>query len=436
MSNQTIYWAHFNAEQEWQDASFAKLPAVLFSKNTLPIALLDEVYRPDGNSGIALTLVPQDPVLTEFHQSLGLNFHRESVFESIEQWLSAGQPNWPDLFSRSDTVITEGVKYSLKLLSCSPQKPYSVIPGALQEKFSSNKTANLSTIININSKSFITELCQQAGIPCEGIVVRNAQQLNAALNQQKFPFIIKEPFGVSGKGSIIIKDSSSLQQVERYLLKQIDKGQKLDILVQPWFEKELDFSSQWIIDEQGKQHLLGLSLIKNKGLKFIGVTALPAEIESLVKDSQYFFYIKKLLNCIHQQGYVGPLGIDSMLLVDGSIYPIVEVNARETMGSIAQRWFNALGKAQSLTLAQWDITYHQPINFKLLLAELKQQNCLFDKRDYSGILPLATTSMQLPFNNGQQKKGRWYQIHSSRYDRSDLARQLDIALNKQGASLL
>ena len=125
------------------------------------------------------------------------------------------------------------------------------------------------------------------------------------------------------------------------------------VLVEPWLERVLDFSSQYEIASNGEIKQRGMTRVINDELgRFRGSLVLPKwsqgldeELTSfLFRDCQvHHFYrhtlVKALGELLADSGYVGALGVDSMVFrdADGNLVfrPVVELNLRHTMGRVA-----------------------------------------------------------------------------------------------------
>ncbi len=125
------------------------------------------------------------------------------------------------------------------------------------------------------------------------------------------------------------------------------------VLVEPWLERVLDFSSQYEIASNGEIKQRGMTRVINDELgRFRGSLVLPKwsqgldeELTSfLFRDCQvHHFYrhtlVEALGKLLADSGYVGALGVDSMVFrdVDGNLVfrPVVELNLRHTMGRVA-----------------------------------------------------------------------------------------------------
>lgn len=160
---------------------------------------------------------------------------------------------------------------------------------------------------------------------------------------------IKAPWSSSGRG-VMRTDDLLPMHVEPWIKGTIrSQG---SVIIEPIYDKILDFATEWYVKD-GNVSYLGISVFEtsNRGKyhrNFIG-TQKELSAEVISKSSSFdaplieaqAAAIKKLV----APEYDGPLGIDMMILSDGSIHPCVEINLRHTMGSVlidkSQNSFNS-----------------------------------------------------------------------------------------------
>lgn len=152
--------------------------------------------------------------------------------------------------------------------------------------------------------------------------------------------VVKSPWSCSGRGVRYIEDSSSKQQ--EGWINNVIKHQGC-ILMEPYYDKVIDFGMEFVCDGKGTIAYRGLSLFKtNKGAYIGNVIA-----DENTKEEIMAKYVKlSLLHEVKQSiiailtpllgnTYQGPFGIDMMVVNnDGKVlvHPCVELNLRMTMG--------------------------------------------------------------------------------------------------------
>ncbi|MFD2176289.1 hypothetical protein [Veronia pacifica] len=422
MSVRTL-WACFNAESLWKSACFTSLPSFTHEAQDRQHHFLDEILVPQQPGDRILTLVKPDSSLSSYHQSIGAGFYRESLCEDLQSWEENGAPNWRSLPVPCGLIS--------ETMSQGKQSPFANVPSAYQGVFSSDHLPDYQDVVKVNDKRYAVDCCHRLGIKSYGTNLQSSSCL-AALETHSLPLILKEPFGVSGKGSLVIKHPAILARICDHLKKQMQHGKQLALTVEPFLEKALDFSSQWKISEDGTVTFISYSEILNEHLKFSGVRQPSSALIERIESVGYRAQLEPLLATMFKDGYWGAVCIDSMLLQDGTVVPVVEINARESMGSLAHRWFECLELPSEALFQQYTIKYDAPIDMGALLNTLNEMNALYNKGMKSGVIPLNSLCLQAPDNGEPNNMGRCYMI-SLGLSAAAVSEVLTEAFQSQGA---
>ena len=156
--------------------------------------------------------------------------------------------------------------------------------------------------------------------------------------------ILKTAFGVSGRGHLFISpEIMSLEQKAELLLSNEWKSGR-PVIAEPWVERILDFSTQWVINREKKIEYVGSTLCQNDGKGQYRSNRVGDECSLFHHRLPFLQEHKKaardILSLISESGYVGHVGIDAMIYLHcdtqaETLHPIVEINARKTMGWVA-----------------------------------------------------------------------------------------------------
>ena len=158
--------------------------------------------------------------------------------------------------------------------------------------------------------------------------------------------VLKAPWSCSGRGV-------------RYVLSELDDHQvgwcrniiarQGGIMVEPYYNKVIDFGLEFEISEAGQVNYCGLSLFHTKNGAYIG-NVLATEERKREMLSKYISLhlvdevcqtIVSVAQRFLSRSYSGPFGVDMMVVADeqenGSLmlHPCVELNLRRTMGHVA-----------------------------------------------------------------------------------------------------
>jgi hypothetical protein len=202
-------------------------------------------------------------------------------------------------------------------------------------------------VAQVNSKTWSNALVQELGLPGAGRVVRSPDELVAAVTDLDFHALVKDPYGVSGRSLLEVTTPGVLRAIERVLRKQPDH--RVELLVQPKYPKKHDFSGHVELARDGSWELLGLQQMANKGFRHFGSQPAPA---ALVDKGWYADTLADVVAAVHAAGYWGPIGIDAMVLDDDSVVPVLEINARQSLGLLA---LHLNRRSEDLTAHLWQL---------------------------------------------------------------------------------
>jgi len=183
----------------------------------------------------------------------------------------------------------------------------------------------------------------------------NIEELQNWLKQNPGSCVLKNSFGFSGKGNLVIKDSQkiSIALIKKFCEREWDNQRP--VIAEPWVDRVYDFSTQWKIEPHGEILLLGATRIKNNALGSYQSTSSGPQ-DKLFSDTSSQMFLKehcleaqKILKKMKAEGYFGYAGVDVMVYRNSEnldnliLQPIVEVNARQTMSLAAllfqRKWY-------------------------------------------------------------------------------------------------
>ena len=157
--------------------------------------------------------------------------------------------------------------------------------------------------------------------------------------------VVKAPWSSSGRGVRFIDDAVDCYQ-ERWINNVIEK--QGSVMVEPYYNKVIDFGMEFESNGEGNVSYLGLSLFHTVNGAYNG-NLIAAEKDKREILSKYLSDVlvdsvkKKICDClgeIFKGKYKGPFGVDMMVVaIDDNnrflLHPCVEINLRRTMGHVA-----------------------------------------------------------------------------------------------------
>lgn len=208
----------------------------------------------------------------------------------------------------------------------------------------------------------------------EAALLSNKQDLIAWLKKTPGPKVIKTCFGLSGKGNWHIDDSLPSPEILAFCNKEWQ--QKRPLIGEPWLDRLYDFSTQWFIHPNQKIEWIGATRFETDTHgTYQGTLAGPEEmlfkaIETFLQQHREFG--QKVLKDMASLGFFGFVGLDALIYrrpQDQSLclYPLVEINARQTMSLVALRLQRRICPNQILRIAFQD---HASNQFSLLPDQL------------------------------------------------------------------
>lgn len=196
------------------------------------------------------------------------------------------------------------------------------------------------TICTVNSKafSFLYTCLSQAAL------IHHEQDLIHWLNHTPGPKVLKTCFGLSGNGHRHLIDSTISKELLNFCCKEWQ--QKRPLIGEPWLDRVEDFSTQWLIHPNQAIEWIGATRFETdhqgnyKGTLVGSEKILFASLQSFLEEHKSI--AQKALKEIASKGFFGFIGIDALLYRHPHhqsicLYPVVEINARQTMSLVALR---------------------------------------------------------------------------------------------------
>ncbi|WP_248925700.1 ATP-grasp domain-containing protein [Paenibacillus hamazuiensis] len=402
----------FDAETLWRDEVLAKLPAVPDPQSRRIVHAMDELLFLFCRKGDALlTRYRMDPAHVDYLRGLGFDFTtNEWNLDDHQDSSGAFEPNVFKrlLASSSSQSIHQFLqeKYTIDA--------FAVLDGMdeLCSRFAlQSRAPEMDTIRNVNSKLYSTRLKDRLGLPNVSRIVTSHRELQEIGEEMLMtgPLLIKDTFGVSGKGNLLVQTEGVLERIASYIAGQERQGKAVLFILEPLLAKENDFSCQFYVDEDGDYRFISVQQVVNSDFAYQGsVSASPAFLEKL-EQAGYFRLMRETARCLHESGYFGHVCVDSMELKDGSLVPIVEINARKSMSLIKNQLDRYLAE-RSLTgnLTYLSLVCPGELPFVHLLAALEREHLLYRPERDGGVFPLSANTFGVNQREGKRSKARLY----------------------------
>lgn len=358
----TVHFGAFNAEAAWRDPAAASLPEVQDRQAQRVVEAMEEVqFALCAGGDVLLTARGMVPSHREYLASAGFRFEH------------AREGRWP------------GASAS----------PYAVVPGVEETCARHELAADLPPVEvarKVNSKVYSHGLAVGLELFGAGEVVRSVEELSAS-ELARGPCIVKDPFGVSGRGSLIVRARSELERLLVHLERQRAAERSIELLVQPLYERATDFSCHFEVTRDGWR-AIGVQVMENEGLAFAAVRPAPRELVEWLDARGQWKVMERVAGALARDGYRGPVCVDAMVLRDGTMVPLLEINARKSMGLINLRLQERAG-AHGLNshLSMLGLSFQRAVTFDEVLGALRRDGLLYEGGARPGVLPLSANAM-------------------------------------------
>lgn len=272
----------------------------------------------------------------------------------------------------------------------------------------------------VNSKIYSRRLADQLGLrQARGWTCETLAELAAAFTAARAVLrsgravVVKDAFGVSGKGIEVVGDERRLDRLHRMMARRGERSgdDRVAVVVEEWVAKAADLNYQFTVARSGGVHFdfVKEALTENgvhKGHRIPAGLAPPqaAELEDVSR---------RLGECLAGDGYHGVVGVDAMVDPDGGLYPVVEINARNNMSTYLASVQEAfIGAGRTALVRHYPVRLGRRLPFGEVRAALA--DALFDPSAGTGLLVnnYATVNAAAPAEAapGSTFEGRLYGV--------------------------
>lgn len=406
----TFYLGSFNAEQYWKDPNHALLPFFHEPQADAIVEVMDEVQFVfcRNKNDCLVSSAAMNTVHRDYLHELGFEFSNNR---------KDCKPAFGDGKSIFEALIDDNSALPATCLSAEDNNisAFAILPHTevfckhhgIEQAFPS-----VETVRKVNSKTFSSRLGQSFGHRYS-FVVDSALGLARCGKEilGNTPLVIKDPFGVSGKGLLHVATEKALGSIVSFLDRQEKKGKKVELVIEHLLEKKQDFSCHFAIEQDGTLHIRAVQEMVNRNFGFYGIRNAGHSLCEYLEEKRYFDIVEQIGKELFEHGYFGPVCIDSMVLQNDDLVPMIEINARKSMGML--NWvlnkflsgFNVKGHLISVSCI---IT--RPVSFECLFDTLLKNDLLFKPDKPYGILPLSanTFTVNARLSDSYPVKGRLY----------------------------
>ncbi|HEX4704918.1 MAG TPA: hypothetical protein VH352_22505 [Pseudonocardiaceae bacterium] len=224
---------------------------------------------------------------------------------------------------------------------------------------------------SVNSKVYSRRLADELGIrQADGWACATLAELDAAvaaateLLDAGAKVVVKEALGVSGKGIAVVDSARRLARLRRMIHQRAERmgTDRIGFVIERWVTKRADLNYQCTVGRDGSVRFDFVKEAITRGGVHKG-HRMPAALT--VEQTDVLRRTADLLGArLAADGYHGVVGIDALLMPDGSVYPMIEINARNNMSTYQVRLQERFVPPDGVALAKhYPLRLHRPMPF-------------------------------------------------------------------------
>ncbi|KKO55440.1 hypothetical protein [Paenibacillus sp. DMB20] len=437
-----IVMGTFDPETRWRDSDLARLPAMPDKDRESIVLCMDELLFPFcGPDDVLYSRCKMDPALHEYLNGLGFSFRTRyhydlndekealpgpDVFKQCIFKLAADQSQLLKPANRvlqaagsgyregavvpksispmnaaDDLRHTQSPDQAAFPLAAKNLSPYAITADTEAYLHAAGPFCplpDLETVVRVNSKMYSNRLLARIDEKCYGSEANSAAEMETTGTTllKRGPYLLKDPFGVSGKGNLLIDSEAMQRRIADHLHKQEGSGLRSQFLLEPLLMKETDFSSHWFIRESGEKEFISVQRMMNHQQNYSGSIKADEAFNGMLENAGYYIVMEKALQAMVEDGYHGFVCFDSMILEDGEVVSIVEINARKSMGLInayLDKWWEPYDHTGWLTF--FSLGLPEGFTFGKLLQALRESGLLLTAPGDYGIVPLSSNTVMV-----------------------------------------
>ncbi|MER5551548.1 hypothetical protein ABT001_07690 [Streptomyces sp. NPDC002793] len=266
----------------------------------------------------------------------------------------------------------------------------------------------------VNSKVYsrraadLLGLRQPRGWACASLDELDAAvEAATALLDEGRTLLVKEAYGVSGKGIAEVADSRRLARLRTLIDRSARKSgtDRIAFVVEEKVAKRADLNYQFTLGRDGEVHLDFVKEALTEGGVHKGHRFPPALSERQLDEIGTA--ARLLGKQLAADGFWGVVGVDAMVDPEDGVYPVIEINARNNMSTYQTRLQERLVGPGRCALAR-----HHPLLLDAELDFAALSRCLgdllLDRPDGSGFVVNNFATVNAGATGGGPYHGRLY----------------------------
>ncbi|MFD4532736.1 hypothetical protein ACFWNL_31715 [Kitasatospora sp. NPDC058397] len=335
-----VFLGNFEVENHWALGEPA-LPRVASHAGSAVVNRMDEFALLLGGKDDHVVLkTALDEGYRGYLEGLGLELPTVHVVagQDPQRTVSEDALADPELLRALSAVAAEGARLTAHGIS--------TVEEELAERTGLQLGAPTAAVCKrVNSKVYSRRLSDELGIrqargwACETLeelagAVAAAGELLAAGRK----VVLKDAFGVSGKGIVVLDSEARLGRLHRMAVQQAERAAKAAggaprtaLVIEEWVAKRCDLNYQFTVGRDGSTHFDFVKELLTEGGVHKG-HRIPARLTD-GQVAEIEATALRLGERLAADGYYGVVGVDAMVDPDEGLYPVIEINARNNMST-------------------------------------------------------------------------------------------------------
>lgn len=323
-----VFLCNFEAEHRWA-RNYVGLPMPRLAANPATVRRMEELgtLLAGGRDVLCLSR-PLDPAFRRYAADLGFPLPAEFVVDG-----EADGDTGERILSSPGTIrrladLADGRTYLMPMGTTVVEQKIAEATGLPLAVPDSDTTER------VNGKIYGRRVVAELGIrPIPGHCCETVPELTEVLGRESLPLIVKESFGVSGKGLMVLDTEAKARRLLRMVQQRAERtgSDAVHVVVERFLAKKFDLNYQFTIDRAGIVHFDFVKEARTAGGVHLG-HVMPADLTAAQTD-ELREAANRIGSRLYADGYFGVVGVDAILGADDTLYPALEINARLNMSS-------------------------------------------------------------------------------------------------------
>ena len=364
-----VLLCNFEAERAW-GAGTAGLPAPPSVTTARPALAMEELGACLAAQGDQLLLSrPLDASFRAYLHSAGIAAPAEITVEG------------PGIIETTDRVLSDA-RALAQLRAAAGRGAYLLPMGSTERTRQIAALTGLryaaaepAVAARVNSKIYARRLVAELGLRAvPGSCCESVEDLAMALGSVPFePLIVKDAYGVSGRGLMRLDNPARARRLLEMVRRRARRtgDDRLQVVVERFLLKRCDLFYQFTVTRDGavvRDTVLETLLDNGVPQGNTGQSPWADKHRAEIGDCA-----ARLGRRLYQDGYHGVVGVDALCGADGTLYPVLEINARLNLPTYqlpVMQARHASGLPYSLS-RQYTVRLSGALSFEQLHATLR-----------------------------------------------------------------